>query len=392
MRIFFSLFTVFCMALAVPKGVPDAAAAEAAKQPAKSESVEKGKKKKQAAPQATLVGIDAVVEEPLTQTVPVLGRLVPMRGGDVSAEIAGGVHKLTVSVGDRVKKGDLIAELDSITAKARLELLNAEINVAEADVTSLEAELRLIQLELERQTKLKKSGAFSRAKFEDAIQKVAKAEANILRAKATISAREANKRLTDIVVRKTRIKAPYDGVVLRKLTEEGGFVRAGDAVVSLIADKDLEIEADVPSNRLGGLTVGSEVPVILEDGSKHTAVVRAVLPTENPMTRTRPVRFTPTFAQEMSGLANAQTVTIDVPVGAMRQVVTVHKDAIIKRGGNNLVYVVSDAKAMPRPIELGESTGARVEVTKGLKPGEDVVVRGNERLLPGSPVMIRKGS
>ncbi len=392
MRIFFSLFTVFCMALAVPKGVPDAAAAEAAKQPAKSESVEKGKKKKQAAPQATLVGIDAVVEEPLTQTVPVLGRLVPMRGGDVSAEIAGGVHKLTVSVGDRVKKGDLIAELDSITAKARLELLNAEINVAEADVTSLEAELRLIQLELERQTKLKKSGAFSRAKFEDAIQKVAKAEANILRAKATISAREANKRLTDIVVKKTRIKAPYDGVVLRKLTEEGGFVRAGDAVVSLIADKDLEIEADVPSNRLGGLTVGSEVPVILEDGSKHTAVVRAVLPTENPMTRTRPVRFTPTFAQEMSGLANAQTVTIDVPVGAMRQVVTVHKDAIIKRGGNNLVYVVSDAKAMPRPIELGESTGARVEVTKGLKPGEDVVVRGNERLLPGSPVMIRKGS
>ena len=392
MRIFFSLFAVFCMALAVPKGVPDAAAAEAAKQPAKSESVEKGKKKKQAAPQATLVGIDAVVEEPLTQTVPVLGRLVPMRGGDVSAEIAGGVHKLTVSVGDRVQKGDLIAELDSITAKARLELLNAEINVAEADVKSLEAELRLIQLELERQTKLKKSGAFSRAKFEDAIQKVAKAEANILRAKATISAREANKRLTDIVVRKTRIKAPYDGVVLRKLTEEGGFVRAGDAVVSLIADKDLEIEADVPSNRLGGLTVGSEVPVILEDGSKHTAVVRAVLPTENPMTRTRPVRFTPTFAQEMSGLANAQTVTIDVPVGAMRQVVTVHKDAIIKRGGNNLVYVVSDAKAMPRPIELGESTGARVEVTKGLKPGEDVVVRGNERLLPGSPVMIRKGS
>jgi RND family efflux transporter MFP subunit len=393
MRLIVSLFAVFCLVLAVPKGVPGAAAAEAAKQPAKSENADTAKKKKQkGGTQPTLVGIDAVREEPLSQTVPILGRLVPMRAGNVSAEIAGAVRNLTIAVGDRLKKGELIAELDSISAKARLELLSAEIAQAEADVTSLEAEHRLISQELERQTKLKKSGAFSRAKFEDAIQKVAKAEANVLRARAIIAAREANKRLTEIVIRKTRIKAPYDGVVLRKLTEQGGYVRAGDPVVSLIADRDLEIEADVPSNRLGGLVAGTEVPFVLEDGSRHTALVRSVLPTENPMTRTRPVRFSPKFKQEMSGLANAQTVTIEVPVGAMRQVVTVHKDAIIQRGGRNLVYVISDLKAEPRRIKIGEASGPRVEVLDGLKPGDDVVVRGNERLRPGAPVKIRKGS
>ena len=76
----------------------------------------------------------------------------------------------------------------------------------------------------------------------------------------------------------------------------------------------------------------------------------------------------------------------------MRQVVTVHKDAIIKRGGGSVVYVVTDDKAQPRRIQIGEAAGPRVEVLDGLSVGENVVVRGNERLRPGAPVTIRKGS
>ncbi|MGI9484061.1 MAG: efflux RND transporter periplasmic adaptor subunit [Hyphomicrobiales bacterium] len=380
------------LALLAPAASGVALAAEAAKQPANKTETGETKKKKPTGQQPTLVGVDAVREEPLSQTVPILGRLVSLRSGEVSAEIPGAVHVLNVAVGDHVKEGDLIAELDSITARARLELLSAEIKQAEADVEAFEAEFQLISQDLERQTKLKKSGAFSRAKFEDAIQKVAKAQANILRAKATMAAREANKRLTEIVLEKTIIKAPYDGVVLRKMTEQGSYVKAGDPVISLMADESLEVETDVPSNRLGGLVPGTKIPLVLEDNSRHWATVRSVLPTENPMTRTRPVRFSPIFDETMTGLANAQTVTVEVPVGAQRQVVTVHKDAIIKRGGGSVVFVVSEDKAQPRKIQIGESAGARVEVLDGLSVGEEVVVRGNERLQPGAPVMIRKGS
>ncbi len=385
-------FAVLCLtAFSAPLAVPHAYAAEAAKK-AEDKPGEAKKAQKKGGQRPTLVGVDAVREEPLEQTVPIIGRLVAMRSGEVSAEIAGAVHTLAVNIGDHVKKGDLIAELDSISAKARLELLNAEILQAEADVVALEADLMLSMQDLTRQEQLKKSGAFTRAKYEDAIQNVAKAKANISRAKATIAAREANRRLTEIVLEKTTIRAPYDGVIMRKMTETGDYVRAGDAVVAMLSDRDLEIEADVPSNRLGGLDVGAELDVVFEDGSRHKATVRSVLPTENPLTRTRPVRFLPVFDNTMSGLADAQTVTVEVPVGARRQVVTVHKDAVIKRAGGSLVFVISEEKAEQRRIQLGEETGPRIVVIDGLKPGDQVVVRGNERLRSGAPVKVRKGS
>jgi hypothetical protein len=120
--------------------------------------------------------------------------------------------------------------------------------------------------------------------------------------------------------------------------------------------------------------------------------VRAILPTENPLTRTRTVRLTPEFSAGMAGLADAQSVTVKVPVGVARQVLTVHKDAIITRAGKSVVYVVTDDSAEMRPIVLGEATGGRMEVLEGLKEGEQVVIRGNERLQPGAKVRVETGS
>jgi multidrug efflux pump subunit AcrA (membrane-fusion protein) len=78
-----------------------------------------------------------------------------------------------------------------------------------------------------------------------------------------------------------------------------------------------------------------------------------------------------------------------LPLGVPRQIVTVHKDAVLKRQGISLVYVVSeDNTAQIRPVELGDATAARFEVLSGLAPGETVVVRGNERLRPGQSIRI----
>jgi len=77
-----------------------------------------------------------------------------------------------------------------------------------------------------------------------------------------------------------------------------------------------------------------------------------------------------------------------VPVAAQRTVVTVHKDAIIRRQGKDIVYVAKEGVAEARPIEIGESLGGRVEVLSGLEEGESVVVRGNERLQPGAKIRI----
>lgn len=345
-----------------------------------------------AAQEATVVGVDEVRSEPLSQTIPVIGRVVSERSGRIAAQVAGAVRAVHVQVGDRVKQGQLIAELDHDTKKAEARVLEAQIESARADLQAAKAELTLAEQELQRQTQLKKSGAFSKSRFETAQQELLKARSRILRDEAIIATRQASASVIKLEVDRSRIVAPFDGVVVEKLTEAGSYLRIGDAVARLLSDSELEIEAEVPSTRIGGIKPGYRVRASFEDGTELAATVRSMLPVENPMTRTRPVRFTPTWPDGMRGIADQQTVTVHLPIGPARDVVTVHKDAIIRKSGQSLVYVIEDGKAASRNVQLGEATGSRIVVTAGLKTGDVTVVRGNERLQPGATVKIRTGS
>ena len=340
----------------------------------------------------TLVDVDRVRMEPLAQTVPVIGALVAKRSGDVAVEIGGTVRQLLVETGDRVTKGQVIAILESDTRKARRDVLAADLAEAKALLQVAEADLAFAILNRNRQAKLKKSGAFNRALYETTLQQHAKALARISSAKAAIASKMATIAVLELEISKARITSPYDGVVVERKTEIGSYVRSGDAVVKLIADKQLEIEANVPALRLGGLAPGVRIKAQLEDGTQFIAIVRASLPIENPRTRTRPVRFTPVWPKGIIRLASAQSVTLLLPVGKARQVVTVHKDAIVNKRGRNVVFVIEDGKAVSRNVTLGVATGGRIEVVAGLKVGDVTVVRGNERLRPGVPVKVSKGT
>jgi multidrug efflux pump subunit AcrA (membrane-fusion protein) len=96
----------------------------------------------------------------------------------------------------------------------------------------------------------------------------------------------------------------------------------------------------------------------------------------------------PRFNATGRPLAANQSVMVHIPIGAARTVLTVHKDAIIKRGLASIVYVVDNGTAEMRRITLGEPTGSRYEVLDGLAEGDRVVVRGNERLRPGDKVRV----
>lgn len=338
------------------------------------------------------VRVDPVASQPLTQTVPVIGRLVAQQAGSVAARISGPIVEYRVQVGDRVKAGDVLAVLDSSTMEAERALAAAGLELARAELETKRAEIVLARQELQRIEGLQTSAAFSQARFDDVRQQVAIAEAGAREAEASVTSARASLRLAEINLAYTKIEAPYDGIVSRRLSEAGAYAREGDALVDMIADQNLEVEADVPSNRLQGLTPGTELTGRLDDGTAFTARVRAIVPDENPLTRTRAVRFAPRFTASGAALANEQSVTLQIPVGAPRQIVSVHKDAIIRRPDEVMVFVVVDGKAEPREILLGEALGARYEVLDGLSAGELVVVRGNERLQPGMQVRIEGAS
>lgn len=339
-----------------------------------------------------LVRVEKIRRQAMTQTVPVIGRLVSLRMGNIAARIAGPVEHIAVEVGDHIKKGQMIAVLDAETLMAELQMTNSELDEARAELLMWRAETDVAMTELKRQEGLRTSVAFSQAKFEDAQKRVAVADARVERARARVAIKRSVLQRKQIDVEYTTVRAPYAGVIIRRYTEAGAYVNRGDPIVRVVGDRALEVEANVPYARLVGLPIGRTVDIILDDGTRHKATVRSILPSENPQTRTRIVRFVPEFSGIKHPLAESQTVTIAVPVSDDRNALTVHKDAILKRPSGDMVFVVIDGTAQPRPITTGEAVGGRFEVVSGLKEGEQVVIRGNERVQPGMKVHVEKDS
>lgn len=343
-------------------------------------------------PEAELVRVEKVRSETMSQTVPIVGRLVATRMGDIAARISGPVEAMLVEVGDRVSKGQVLGVLDSEILSADLKLAEGELQEAAAELATWKAEQDVAVTELRRQTGLKSSTAFSQARFEDAEKKVAVAEARVERARANVAIKRSNLERKQLDVEYAKIRAPYAGVVMRRHTEAGAYVEKGDPVIRLIGDKALEVEAFVPNSRLSSIEEGRILKFRLDDGTSHTGTVRSIVPSENPQTRTRIVRLVPQFSETKRPLADSQSVVVEVPVSADMQVVTVHKDAILKRPNGDMVYVVDKGVANLRPVKLGEAVGVRFSVLSGLAEGDVVVTRGNERLRPGAKVRFEKGS
>ena len=344
------------------------------------------------AQQTAAVDVDEVRVEPLSQTVPVIGRLVARQSGVVAARIGGPVADMQVSVGDRVKKGDILDVLDTARLQRQRALLAADVAETIAQINLAESLLALRRQELARLDGLKNSAAFSKGRHEDTRQQVVVEQSSVGVAMARKERAEANLALAEIDLYYAEVRAPYDGVVTLVHTETGSWVTSGGPVVSMVGDRQLEIEADVPATRIPALESGMVVSIELDDGSLHQAVVRAVVPEENPLTRTRQVRFTPDVEMADRTLAVNESVVLQVPAGPYREVVTVHKDALITRQGQTFVFIAADGKANIRPVETGIAVGGRFEVISGVASGELAIIRGNERLRPGQDVTVAGAS
>lgn len=342
----------------------------------------------------SVVFVDPVIDEPLTQTSPVLGRLVARQRGVVAALTRGPVSEVTVDAGDRVAEGEVILRIALDRISQTRNLAAAQVELARARVATAKTELDLANQELVRLERLRQSAAFSQARYDDQAKAVQTKISEVGEAEAAVSAAVADLRIAEIDVRLAEVRAPYDGVVIERHTQRGAYVNVGDPVVTMVNDQDLEVAAEVPTNRISGLLPGRAVRVSFGPGQTVDAFVRAVIPEENGLTRTRAVRFTPALDDLLANselpLAANMSVTVEVPVGTVRNVVSVHKDAVIPRGEGNIVFVVEDGKAQPRPVRLGGAVGPRFIVLDGLTVGDLAVVRGNERLRPGQDVTVNE--
>lgn len=334
---------------------------------------------------AAMVQVDPVITEPAVQTVAILGRVVATEEGPVAARVAGPVAAISVAVGDRVAAGAPLAVLDTTRLALDRALADADVRTAEAELGAARRELELVELERARLVQLEGSAAFSRARLDDKTKEATVAASRIEAAAARLARAAVMRDYRDADLDDAEIRAPFAGVVVARHVSAGAHVEVGDPVVSLVDDRTIEIEADVPADRLSDSTAGLEVSIAIDGGGTHAAALRAIVPVENPLTRTRAVRFA--AADVGDNLAIGQSVTVYLPVGAPRDVATVHKDAVtVSLQGRQVFVVADDDTVQPRIVTLGAEIGSRFEVLDGLSPGELVVVRGNERLQPGQAV------
>jgi len=333
-----------------------------------------------------LVGVDQVREEPMSQTIDVLGRLVARQAGVVAARIAESVAAVEVQVGDRVAAGDVLVRLadDRLEDERRLQAATAA--AAEAAVARDRANLAKARQTLARIEQLRGSTAYRKDLNDDAARDVEIARATLARTEADLAAAAARLALAGIAVADATIRAPYDGVVTVRHLDAGAYARVGDPVITLLNDSEIEIEADVPADRIAALPAGTRVEAHVQNGGHITTAVRAVIPQENPRTRTQAVRFVLLGDPVDYAIAANQTVTLHIPIGGTRTAITVDKDAIVRNGDRDTVFVIVDGRAVAKTVQLGESIGSRYEVLQGLSAGESVVVRGNEGLRSGQPV------
>ncbi len=331
------------------------------------------------------VQTDTVEMREMTETVTVFGQIVAVRESAVATRVAGVINDVPVQVGSSVAAGDTLAMMD--TARLEIELASAEAQMAIAT-----AGLEVAQAQFDRATKaferaedLSASASISGAQLDDRASGLAEAQGGLAQAQARIGAAENAIALAEYNLRNATVRAPFDGIVLAVSAQPGQFASAGSLMATLLDTSNMEVEANVPSRFVEALSEGRNVPGKTGAGKSLTLTLRAVLPTEFSETRTRPVRFQVTELDP--SYAIGQPVTLDVPIGASREVLVVPKDALVQARGGWTAFVNDDGKASPRTVTIGAALGDTFEVLSGLSPGDEVVVRGNERLRPGQDIM-----
>jgi RND family efflux transporter MFP subunit len=295
--------------------------------------------------------------EPVTQPVAeeATGTVRPKLQAVIEAKISGRITRLAVTLGQAVKQGDLLVELDSQEIQARLDQANATLRQAE--------------LEFNRTTNLRKQSAATQAEL-DMVQ----ARHNV--AKAAVAEAEA-------LSGYAKITAPFDGTVARKLADEGDLAMPGKPLLELEGHAGLRLVADVPSSLASRVLPAAKLAVRVDAvPDPLVGTVAEISPAADPVSRTVRVKVD---LPATPGLGSGQFGRLAVPLSEAA-FLFVPPSALIRRGQLEILFVASENKAQMRLVRAGKETAQGIEILSGLAPGEAVVVDGAGRLRDGQPL------
>lgn len=324
----------------------------------------------------------------LNATLP--GRIVPMRTAEVRARVPGIVQKRHFTEGALVKKGDLLFSIDPAPLEAALARASAAKIRAEALVKQAGSLVR-------RYEPLVKADAVSQLEYDDAASALQTAEANVVSAAADV-------RTAQLDLAYATVRAPIDGRIGKSLVTEGALVGQGETTPMALIQQMDPIYADFtqPANTVlqlrealasGALTRGESAAQgvsISVDGTTHTARGRLLFSDVTVDPGTGQVTLRGEFANPHGTLLPGMYVRVSAEMGTDARAIFVPQRAILRGtdGKAKVMTISNKGVAEERAVTTGVMRGAEWQVTDGLKAGDRLIVKGVDKITPGTPVSV----
>ncbi|GAB4168884.1 MAG: efflux RND transporter periplasmic adaptor subunit [Rhodocyclaceae bacterium] len=305
-----------------------------------------------------------------------LGTLEAVLDPKVGAEVAGRVLRMLVEAGKAVKKGELLAVIDEGDTTLQMRADEAEIRRIEALLAQQE---RLV----ERQRQLVQKGFISPNAAEDAQAQRDALRENLAAARVK---RDQSRRSEG----KTRVTAPFDGVVEARIASAGDFVRVGDPLLRLVSSRKLRAHLPLPETSAAHLRPG--LPVRIRSPQRPGRTIQGVIADIRPTVSegSRAVDAIVEIDNDGS-LRSGGSVDAFVIFSRKEGAILVPEHGVVLRPAGKVVYVIDgENKARARTVRTGARQEGRVEILAGLAAGETIALDGAGFLSEGAPVRIAR--
>ena len=342
------------------------------------------------------VEVSKVVRGQIERRLLLTGTINPNADVDVFSKITGKLEKVYADVGDKVKKGDLLAVIEHKDLSLQLEQAQANLEVSKATLEQAKVNYETASDELERMKSLFKDGTVSRQQYDSAVSKFnnAKAQLKLSEAQAnslqTAALNLAKDRLDD-----SKIAAPISGVITLRNFDTGDMVSnsASSQNNAIFKIEDIETvhaltnvaEVDLPHIKAG---MDAQITVAAFPGETFYGKVSMITPSLNTVTRTSSVEIE--IQNKDNRLKSGFFANIILSVKNVTDALLVPKEALLSKEGKNIAFVVNGGVSHLRRVETGLRDDRNIQVLNGLKEGEEVIITGIHDLEDGLKVKKEK--
>ncbi len=325
----------------------------------------------------------------VVQSVNAVGEVGAGQLVDVGAQVSGQIETLYVELGQEVRKGDRVADIDSTTQENELRTNQAKLKTYQAQLAAREIALRIAQVRYNREKKLLGTEATSKENFEDAENNLALAKAEVDELQSLILQTEIALNTSEVNLGYTKINSPLDGTVVSVPVEAGQTVNANQTTPTIVQIADLafmEIKIQISEGDITKVAPGMEVTyTILSEPEKvfHTTL-RSIDPGLTTLTDGTYTGATDTSTavyyygklrvpNEERKLRIGMTIQSTITISAARDVLVVPSIAVQERDGRHFVHVLDNGVPVEQEVTVGLSDTMQTEIRSGLREGQEVI-------------------